>query len=65
MHSTRERLSIYSQRIKRNLLTSLEEVLGPLTNKQYQLVTALEVIRIEDYILPHVGIGRPPDDRDL
>jgi transposase len=64
MHSTRERLSIYSQRIKRNLLSSLDEAIGPLTNKQQQLVTALEVIRIENYILPHISVGRPPEDRE-
>jgi transposase len=63
MHSTRERLSIYSQRIKKNLLSSVEETIGPLTSKQQQLLTTLEVIRIEDFILPHVGVGRPPDDR--
>lgn len=64
MHSTRERLSIYSQRIKRNLLSSLEEAIGSLTTKQQQLITALEVIRIEDYILPQATVGRPPDDRE-
>ena len=63
MHSTTERLSIYSQRIKKYLLSSIEEKIGPLTNKQQQLLTALEVIRIEDFILPHIGVGRPPDDR--
>ena len=63
MHSTRERLSIYSQRIKKNLLSPIEESIGPLTNRQQQLVTALEVIRIEDFITPHVGVGRPPYTR--
>lgn len=63
MHSTRERLSSYSQRIKNNLLSWIEETLGHLTNKQQQLLRALEVIRIEDFIAPHIGVGRPPKDR--
>ena len=63
MHSTRERLSTYSQLIKINLHLSLTEVIGPLTNKQQQLITALEVIRIESFISQHVGVGRPTDDR--
>ncbi|MDP3788738.1 MAG: hypothetical protein Q8Q60_05490 [Candidatus Chromulinivorax sp.] len=63
MHSTRERLSTYSQLIKLNLHLPLTEVIGPLTNKQQQLITALEVIRIEGFISQHVGVGRPTDDR--
>ncbi|MCX7116369.1 MAG: transposase [Legionellales bacterium] len=63
MHSTRKRLSTYSQLIKINLHLSLAEDIGPLTNKQQQLITALEVIRIEGFISKHVGVGRPTDDR--
>lgn len=63
MHSTRERLSSYWGRIKDFLLSSIEEEVGPLTNKQQQLITALEVIRIEDFISPHIGVGRPPEDK--
>jgi len=63
MHSTRERLSTYWQLIKSNLHVSLAEVMGPLTNKQQQLITALEVIRIEDFISLRLGVGRPKDDR--
>ena len=40
-----------------------EEASDPLTNKQQRLITALEVIRIEDFISPHVGVGRPLEDR--
>ena len=63
MHSTREMLSTYSQLIKINLHLSLTEVIGPLTNKQQKLITALEVIRIEGFISKHVGVGRPTEDR--
>jgi Transposase DDE domain/Transposase domain (DUF772) len=63
MHSTRERLSSYWGRIKDFLLSPVEEELGPLTNKQQQVITALEVIRIEDFVAPHVGVGRSPADR--
>jgi hypothetical protein len=63
MHSTRERLSSYWGRIKDFLLSPIEEAVGSLTNKQQQLIAALEVIRIEDFIEPHIGVGRPPSDR--
>lgn len=63
MHSTRERLSSYWGRIKNFLLSPIEDEVGPLTNKQHQLITALEVIRIEDFVAVHVGVGRPPKDR--
>ena len=42
----------------------LERVLGPLTEKQRQLVQTLEVIRIEQMIPPRSPLpGRPPKDR--
>lgn len=63
MHSTKERLSSYWSQIKDFLLSPIEEEFGLLTNKQQQLITTLEVIRIEDFVLPHVGVGRPPKDR--
>lgn len=63
MHNTRDRLSSYWCRIKDFLLSPIEEEVGLLTNKQQQLITALEVIRIEDFVLPHIGVGRPPSDR--
>lgn len=63
MHSTRERLSSYWGRIKDFLLSPIEDESGPLTNKQQQLITTLEVIRIEDFIEPHIGVGRQPCDR--
>ena len=63
MHSTRTMLSTYSQLIKNNLHRPLEETVGPLTNKQQLLITALEVIRIEDFISSRIGVGRPADDR--
>lgn len=63
MHSTRERLSSYWGRIKDFLLSPIEDEVGSLTNRQQQLITALEVIRIEDFVIPHVGVGRPPADR--
>src|SRR5262249_53557491 len=63
MHSTRGRLSSYWGRIKDFLLSPVEEEIGTLTNKQQRLITALEVIRIEDFVVPHIGVGRPPEDR--
>lgn len=63
MHSTREMLSNYWQLIKEKLFPSLKEDLGPLTQKQQQLITALEVIRIEDFVLHQKGVGRPKEER--
>lgn len=59
MHSTRERLSSYWSRIKDFLLSPIEEEVGSLTNKQQQLITALEMIRIEDFISSPVGVWEP------
>lgn len=63
MHSTKERLSSYWQRINKYLHLPFEEAIGSLTKKQQQLLTTLEVVRIEDFISHHVGVGRPPKDR--
>jgi len=42
----------------------LTEELGELTQKQQELVTTLEMIRIEEFILSSYGYpGRPPQDR--
>jgi hypothetical protein len=42
----------------------LSEELGPLTGKQQELVTTLEVVRIEEFIYSSRGFpGRPPQDR--
>ena len=46
MHSTRERLSTYWQRINNYLHIPFEEAIGFLTNKQQQLITALELYNI-------------------
>ena len=54
----------YWQSIQRALFPRLEHVLGPLTEKQQQLVQTLEVIRIEQMIPPRFRMpGRPPKDR--
>jgi hypothetical protein len=63
MHSTRSRLSSYWLIIKKFLLSPIDECVGLLTIKQQQLITTLEVIRIEDFIPLHAGVGRPPADR--
>ena len=41
----------------------LEETVGPLTNKQQLLITALDVMRIENFISSRIGVGRPAEDR--
>ena len=51
----------YWHSIQRALFPHLERVLGPLTEKQRQLVQTLEVIRIEQMIPPRSPLpGRPP-----
>ena len=54
----------YWQSIQHALFPQLECVLGPLTEKQQQVVRTLEVIRIEQMIPPRFRVpGRPPKDR--
>lgn len=43
-------LSTFWKRIQRSLIPDLEEELGPLTDKQKQLVAILEIIRVEDFV---------------
>jgi Transposase DDE domain/Transposase domain (DUF772) len=50
--------------IQSSLFPWLSEELGPLTKKQQELVTTLEVVRIEEFIYSSRGFpGRPPQDR--
>ena len=64
MHRLRVAFAPYWQSIQHTLFPPLERVLGPLTEKQQQLVQALEVIRIEQMIPRRFRVpGRPPKDR--
>lgn len=57
-------LSMYWLNIQGNLFPWLEEELGPLTEKQQQLVTVLEMIRLEEFLRYWPGmVGRPILDR--
>ena len=50
--------------IQSSLFPWLSEELGPLTEKQQELVTTLEMVRIEEFIYSSRGFpGRPPQDR--
>ena len=50
--------------VQASLFPWLSEELGPLTEKQQELVTILELIRIEEFIVSSRGYpGRPPQDR--
>jgi len=50
--------------IQTSLFPWLSEELGELTDKQQELVTTLEMIRIEEFILSSYGYpGRRPEDR--
>lgn len=54
----------YWSKIQESLFPRLEEELDPLTQKQQQLITILEVVRIEQFIPDHRGYeGRPPKTR--
>lgn len=64
MSRLREFFSPYWQSIQTTLFPWLEEVLGPLTEKQQQLVLTLEVIRVERHIPRRFRVpGRPAKDR--
>ena len=50
--------------IQSSLFPWLSDELGELTDKQQELVTTLELIRVEEFILSSYGYpGRPPEDR--
>ena len=61
----RTKISQYWHCIQANLFPWLAEELGPLSDKHQQLVTVLEMIRIEEFIPFYCGAlpGRPPADR--
>ena len=62
--SLRDSLSMYWLTIQGNLFPWLEEELGPLTEKQQQLVTVLEIVRLEAFLRHWLGVvGRPLSDR--
>lgn len=59
-----EKLSPYWSRIQGSLFPYLQEELGPLSQKQQQLITILEVARIESFIqYSPTWAGRPESDR--
>ncbi len=57
-------LSQYWMHIQETLFPFLKEELGPLTEKQQQLITVLEVARVEDFVRGYrFGVGAPVADR--
>lgn len=59
-------VSQWWEKIQGYLFPWLEKELGPLTEKLQQLVSILEIIRIEDFILNNYGCrGRPPKNRKV
>jgi hypothetical protein len=57
-------LSKFWDRIQGTLFPWLEEEIDPLTEKQQQLITILELVRIEQFIPNYCGYeGRPQKDR--
>jgi len=56
-------LSQYWNRIQGTLFPWLEEILDPLTEKQQQLITILELIRIEHFVPGSFHEGRPQKSR--
>jgi transposase len=64
MSRLRDTLSQTWLTIQGSLFPWLSEELGPLTGKQQELVTTLEMVRIEEFITSSRGFpGRPPQDR--
>lgn len=64
MSRLREFFAPYWSSIQTMLFPWLEHELGPLTEKQQQLVQTLEVIRVEEHLPPRFGVpGRPAKDR--
>jgi transposase len=64
MSRLRDTLSQYWLNIQSSLFPWLTEELGPLTAKQQELVSTLEMMRIEEFIYSGRGFpGRPAQDR--
>jgi hypothetical protein len=64
MSQLTQRLSQYWNKIQGSLFPWLEEELDPLTERQQQLVTILELVRIEEFLPCYVGCeGRPRKTR--
>jgi len=64
MNSTLSRIAQYWQNIQGVLFPWLEEEMDELTEKQQQLVTVLELIRVEEFIPDYRGLPwRPRKDR--
>ena len=64
MNRLHETLSQAWLNIQSSLFPWLTEELGPLTAKQQELVTTLELVRIEEFIYSTRGFpGRPAQDR--
>jgi len=64
MSRLRDTLSQAWLSIQGSLFPWLAEELGPLTEKQQELVATLELVRLEDFIDATRGFpGRPPQDR--
>jgi len=59
-----EKLSQCWHMIQGNLFPWLQEELGELTQKQQQLITVIELTRVEEFIPSYKGyVGRPQDNR--
>ena len=64
MNSLQEIFAPCWRSVQTTLFPWLEQVLGPLTEKQQQLVQILEILRIENLVPRHFMVpGRPPKDR--
>ncbi len=64
MSQLHEGLSQTWLRIQGSLFPWLREELGPLSKKQRQLITILEVVRVEKHLRSYAGMpGRPLKDR--
>ena len=64
MSQLTSKLSQYWNKIQDSLFPWLEEELDPLTKKQQQLVTVLELVRIENFLPDRSGFeGRPQKTR--
>ena len=64
MNRLGQTIAHYWENIQGVLFSDLQEVLDPLTEKQLQLITILEVIRLEEFIPNSTAwLGRPQESR--
>jgi len=63
MHSLLQQIGTFGRILQGRLFPALQEELGPLSDRQQQLVRTLALLQLDGFVAVHHGPGRPPHDR--